>query len=149
MDFLQAVTSTVRHMHPLLTDFPAAFLPISVVLNLLSRRWSNFRQPAWITMIIGTVGAILAAITGDATAEMLADPQRALVQPHQIFAILTTIFFLGLTIWQWQAKRKNKDVMDSTAFKVLSVIGMVLLIVTGMFGGSLVFDHGVGVKPVP
>lgn len=53
-------------MHPLLTDFPAAFLPISVVLNLLSRRWSNFRQPAWITMIIGTVGAILAAITGDA-----------------------------------------------------------------------------------
>ena len=100
-------------------------------------------------MIIGTVGAILAAITGDATAEMLADPQRALVQPHQIFAILTTLFFLGLTIWQWQAKRKNKDVMDSTAFKVLSVIGMVLLIVTGMFGGSLVFDHGVGVKPVP
>ncbi|HOV06469.1 MAG TPA: DUF2231 domain-containing protein [Anaerolineaceae bacterium] len=149
MDFLQAVTSTVRHIHPLLTDFPAAFLPISVVLNLLSRRWPNFRQPAWITMIIGTVGAILAAITGDATAEMLADPQRALVQPHQIFAVLTTLIFIVLIVWQWQARRKNKDVMDSTAFKVLSVIGMVLLIVTGMFGGSLVFDHGVGVKPVP
>jgi uncharacterized membrane protein len=149
MDFLQAVTSTVRHIHPLLTDFPAAFLPISVVLNLLTRRWPNLRQPAWITMIIGTAGAILAAITGDATAEMLADPQRALVQPHQIFAILTTLFFLGLTIWQWRAKRKNKDVMNSTAFKVLSVIGMLLLIITGMYGGSLVFDHGVGVVPVP
>jgi hypothetical protein len=46
MDFWTAVTSTIRHIHPLITDFPAAFLPLSVVLNLLSRKWPNLRQSA-------------------------------------------------------------------------------------------------------
>lgn len=149
MNFWLAVTSSIRHIHPLLTDFPAAFLPISVVLNLASRRWSNLRQVAWITMLIGTAGAILAFITGDAIAEQLPTALRALVQPHQILAILTTLFFLGLSIWQWRAQRNHQDVMGSLAFQILSVVGLILLIITGMYGGSLVFDHGVGVNPVP
>lgn len=149
MNFWDAVTSTIRHIHPLLTDFPAAFLPISVVLNLLSLRRSNLRQSAWITMLIGTLGAVLAFITGDATAENLPEALRQLVPPHQVMAILTTLVFLALTIWQWRAQRKQKDVMGKPVFIALSLVGMVFLIITGMLGGSMVFDHGVGVKLLP
>jgi uncharacterized membrane protein len=146
MDFWQAVTSSIRHIHPLLTDFPAAFLPLSVVLNLVSGRWPKMRQVAWVTMIVGTIGALLAYLSGDATAESLSSQLRTLVQPHQLMATLTTIFFLGLTIWQWRAMRNHKDVMGTVPFIVLSIIGFILLLITGMYGGSLVFDHGVGVS---
>ena len=149
MNFWEAVTSSIRHIHPLLTDFPAAFLPVSVLLLFLSRRWPNLRQPAWITMLVGTAGAVLAFMTGDAIAETLPAQVQAFVQPHQILASLTTLFFVGLTIWQWQSQRRHKDVMQTTPFMVLSVIGMLLLIVTGMFGGSLVFDHAIGVAALP
>jgi len=98
VSFWQAITSSIRHIHPLLTDFPAALLPVGVVLNLLSLRWPKLRQAAWITMIVGTVGAILAFITGDATAEVLPASVQTLVRPHQILAIFTTLFFTGLAI---------------------------------------------------
>jgi len=148
MDFWLAVTSTIRHIHPLMTDFPAAFLPLSVVLNLLSRKWPNLRQPAWITMLVGTGGAILAIITGDATAENLSSTYRQLVPPHQIMAIVTTLIFTGLSIWKWRAQRKKIEVMQKPLFIIISIIGMVCLIITGMYGGSMVFDHGVGVNVV-
>lgn len=148
MDFWTAVTSTIRHIHPLITDFPAAFLPLSVVLNLLSRKWPNLQQSAWITMLIGTGGAILAFITGDATAENLPSTYRQLVPPHQLMAIVTTLIFTGLSIWKWRSQRKKIEIMNKPLFIILSIVGMICLIITGMFGGSMVFDHGVGVNVI-
>ncbi len=146
MNFWDVISTTARHIHPLMTDFPAAFLPVSVVLNFISQRWTNLRQVAWVTMLIGTGGAIVAFITGDATAEALSAPVQALVQPHQILAISTTVFFVGLTVWQWRAHRNNKKVMGTKLFLILSVVGLILLVITGMYGGSLVYEKGIGVS---
>ncbi len=146
MNFWTAVTSAFRHIHPLITDFPAALLPLSVALNLLSQKWPNLRQSAWITMLIGTGGAILAFITGDATAENLPSTFAQFVPPHEIMAIVTTVTFTGLSIWKWRSQRKNIEVMNKPLFIILSIVGMIFLIITGMYGGSMVFDHGVGVN---
>jgi uncharacterized membrane protein len=149
MNLFDVIANTINHIHPLLTDFPAALLPVSVGLSLASQRWPNLRQSAWITLILGTAGAILAFVSGDATAEALSAPLQTLVQPHQILAILTTLTFLGLTIWRWQAQRKGKEVIGTLPYTVLSVVGLGLLIVTGMYGGSLVFEQGLGVSVLP
>jgi len=149
MNIFDLIANTLNHIHPLLTDFPAALLPVSVGLSLASQRWPNLRQSAWVTLILGTAGAILAFISGDATAEALSAPLQAVVQPHQILAILTTLAFLGLAIWRWQAQRKGKEVIGTLPFTLISVVGLVLLIITGMYGGSLVFEQGVGVRPLP
>jgi uncharacterized membrane protein len=39
--------------------------------------------------------------------------------------------------------------MGTVPFLALSVIGLIFLIITGMFGGSMVFDQGIGVSVVP
>jgi uncharacterized membrane protein len=99
--------------------------------------------------LLGTAGAIVAFISGDATAEALSASLQILVQPHQILAILTTIIFLALTIWRWLANRKGKEVIGTVPFAILSLIGLVVLVLTGMYGGSLVFQHGIGVNAIP
>jgi uncharacterized membrane protein len=38
--------------------------------------------------------------------------------------------------------------MNKPLFIILSIVGMICLIITGMFGGSMVFDHGVGVNVI-
>lgn len=112
-------------------------------------------------MLLGTVTAFLAVVTGQAAARV-ADPSTAaavLIQQHEhfaritrdIFAILTLIFatilFLPHLLRRELSGAAQRAIL--VAFLPLYVAGAVVLVDTGQAGGRLVHEFGVHARMVP
>ncbi len=91
-----------NELHPLVIHFPIALLlvaPIFVVLSLFSRTNSRpFALSALILMVIGTVGTIVAAQTGEAADKNISEALEALVERHEHLAETAEMLFIGLTL---------------------------------------------------
>lgn len=141
------IASFLNHLHPMLIHFPTALLTVSVGLDLLSSLKPGWRSAGWITLLLGTIGAIGAATTGNiATWPFEGTPLEVLIEPHQKFAFAMTLFFIGLTVWRGLSLRKGVDIASSRLYMILSIGGVLLLVATGLTGGTLVYEYGIGVK---
>ncbi len=136
------------HAHAALSHFPLALLVVGVALDFVARRRPNLALTAWIMWVLGAVGAVISTVSGliahlpyeDAGSTVL----RA-IEIHQYLAFATTAVFVALTVWRWRSRRR--DLSRSQVFATLSVVGVVVLLLTGFYGGQLA-NYGVGVDPV-
>lgn len=143
----ELLTLFLNDLHPILIHFPMALLTVSVGLDLLSPLKPGWRPAGWITLLIGTIGAFGATATGIITTQPYeGTPLEALIDPHQMLAFATTLSFIGLTIWRGLSLRKGADIASSRLYMILSILGVILLIATGLTGGNLVYEYGIGVK---
>lgn len=135
-------------LHPALVHFPIALLIVSVVLDalgLLLRRVS-LTQAGFATLIAGGLGAGASALTGPA-ADAKDAASREILMRHELFAALTvlmSLILIGVRIGNARGMR------GSAAFGYL-VGGVVLILVvaiTGYWGGEMVYGHGVGIAGV-
>ena len=134
-------------LHPILIHFPTALSTVSVGFDLLSPLKPEWRPAGWITLLLGTIGAFGATATGlIATWPYEGMPLEILIEPHQTLAFATTLSFIGLTIWRGQSLRKGGDVARSSLYMILSILGVILLVATGLTGGDLVYEYRIGVK---
>jgi uncharacterized membrane protein len=141
--------NTLTHLHPAITHFPIVLLIASVLLDLYGRWQPGLRRTAWITLLLGTLSAIPAVITG-IIAHFPYENTAVIesIERHEQLGLLTTTIFIGLTAWRWRSRRGNSDASASWPYLALGVAGLLVLTVTGMTGGNLVYNLGVGVKEI-
>lgn len=138
-------------IHPIVVHFPIALLCMSVAFDVFARRWpaGSLRETSLYTLLAGVMSAAFAVATGGMEEEMAerAGATESVLELHESLGTATLVVFvalLGLRLamqWGW--------INDSRALTIgLGAIGIVILALTGYWGGELVYTYGIGVKAV-
>ncbi len=146
---MSSPASIRRHpIHPMLIAFPIALWIFSFVCDLVYHLGSNnvfWKGAAFYTMFGGVIGALLAAVPGFIDYLSITDRQtKKIATTHMVINLIVValfIFNLGL---------RYSGSLDRGLFPtVLSVVSIMLLGVSGWLGGTLVYEHHVGVSESP
>ena len=145
-DILQG--KPLRHaLHPFLVHFPIGFYVLSFLLDIGSymfRESVPLVAGAFYSIVCGTVFALLAAVPGfvDYSDIRRDHKARRIATAHMLLNLLVVgLYALNIGL---RAGSIADNSTPAPAF-VTSLICLGLLSVSGYLGGSLVYDHGIGV----
>jgi len=130
-------------IHPVLIPFPIAFFSGALVSDIISHWGDPIFWPRMSVVLIGLgiVGALLAALFGFIdyfTAPMSNDAKKT-ATTHMIFNLVTVVIFaIAFYIRLGNA--------TALAGYVLTVIGVLVLAVSGWLGGHLSYHFALGVE---
>lgn len=119
----------------MLVHFPIALLLVSFGIDLAG--WMLKRKElhlaGLITLLLGTLGAIGAVITGP-------EHSRNPLQPiHELFGEITMSLFIAISLLRlfflW---KKSRDIGNHMAYLSAALVGVLLLTYTGHLGGEMV-----------
>ena len=133
-------------LHPALVHFPVAGWSLATAADVASL-WMG--EPAWrfaaIAMSVGCVVALAAMAAGLWEFAKLRDGHPALpvANRHMLFALAAFCAYATSLFLRYQQHALHAPGMPALA---ASVVGFLLLGVTGWLGGQLVYAHGVGVS---
>jgi uncharacterized membrane protein len=132
-------------LHPAIVHFPIALLIVSVVLDGcgVGFRRASLTQAGFYTLMIGSLAAAAAVLSGPEHAAKDA-ASLTILHRHELFAALTVLCCLILV----GMRLGNADGLYGTGaigYLALGVALIVCIVLTGYFGGQMVYDHGVGV----
>ncbi|HKC65084.1 MAG TPA: DUF2231 domain-containing protein [Pyrinomonadaceae bacterium] len=136
-------------IHPMLIPFPIGLWVFSLVADILYL-WRGNPGWEWIafwTLLAGCIGAVAAAIFG--IIDWLTIKDRATKKVADWHARLNIIALLVFAA-SWYLRTTNGSRMTSGSLTIpvaLSVLGVILITISGWLGGELVFKHGVAVNP--
>lgn len=137
--------SIAKHpIHPMLVAFPIGLWVFSLVCDVIyAIGWGSaaWKDVAFYTMAGGIVGALLAAVPGFIDLFSLSGKRLKIGVAHMIIN-LSLVAIFAANLWL-----RTKNMPNATLPVVLSVIGVVLLIVSGWLGGELIYVYGVAVEP--
>lgn len=136
------------NLHPFFVHFPIALLTVGFFAELwtLARREAHAGRLGWWLQVTGTLGLLVAAGTGllAGQSEVIPDPARGAFDIHQQGAFVSAAIFTALSLWRAGA-RGSVAGNRRTVFLLLYAVGLGAVLVTGWYGGKLVFEFGVGV----
>ena len=140
----------MNHLHGALNHFPIALLFVSAGLNFVAWKRPNLRSSAWLLLVLGTLGAIAATVSGLLAHLAYEDDPYLLsaMEVHQYLAFVTTALFAALTVRRWRSLRRGSDVGGNPMYLALILLGVVVLGVTGFLGGNLLSEYGIGVRGI-
>ncbi|MCR2822766.1 DUF2231 domain-containing protein [Lederbergia panacisoli] len=136
-------------VHPVVTHFPMALLPVSLLGDLLgvwtdASFWWSF---SFYNLAIGLVMSIPALITG--TIDFLVIPQKG--APERIALRHMTIMISAITMYAAsffiRIGVETPFGWRLTSSISLSFLGLIFLLIGGWLGGQLVYRHAIGSKP--
>lgn len=114
-------------LHPLIVHLPIGILFFALLLSLLPKTLRNsLRKAQQIALLVGTISAVIASITGYLLSRS-GDYDLSAVTPHQWSGILTSVF----TLLAFIIKKIQRP---------LIWIAMITLCITGHLGGEI--THG-------
>src|SRR5512139_3047013 len=126
-------------LHPLAVHFPLALWPTSALFDLLAWRWEDplYRRAAYWLVGLGLLGAVLSIALGwiDLLAQESAGVGAALVLKHRLHseAAYIATFAYGMNLgWRWRTSNRL-----SGTLLTLSLVGVLLVVLTGYLGGDL------------
>jgi uncharacterized membrane protein len=133
-------------IHPMLNVFPIALWVFSLVCDIIYHAGSHnpvWKDYAFYSIAGGVIGALLAAIPGFIDYLSLTDGDvKNVATTHMVLnLIVVAVFLFNLGI------RYNPSPNAEVFGVVLSVVAVACLCLSGWFGGSLVYEHRVGVSP--
>jgi len=150
-------------IHPMVVHFPIAMLYITLVVDVIG--WvaypdrDRFYARAGFWLLTGSCAAIIAAMVAGVISEQsihLTPTTAAMLSQHQHYAILTGLFAGAAWIlrlltaygrrsgegWSVLGSGRGRQSLLATA----CVLGAVVFVsLTGSVGGSMVYNHGLGV----
>jgi uncharacterized membrane protein len=132
-------------LHPQLITMPAGLLPFSLVLDLLHLKTGrrSYADAAYYTMIGGLAGGLAAGAAGAADYFTI-PPEDKAKKVADIHATLN-IGLLALTGLNLALRSRGRRSWSLPIF--LSLVGNLGLFVSAWYGGHLVYEHGLRVKP--
>jgi uncharacterized membrane protein len=136
-----------RHpIHPMLIVFPIALWVFSLVCDIVYHAGSHnalWKEIAFYTMAGGVVGALLAAIPGFVDYLSITDRRtKRVATTHMALNLVVTLMFIFNLGIRYNASP------DGELFGVMvSLVAIGLMSISGWLGGSLVYEHGVGIGP--
>ncbi|MGY6741186.1 MAG: c-type cytochrome domain-containing protein [Cecembia sp.] len=132
MDF---IFSLFGRFHPVLVHLPIGFLILGGILVFYAKKESKEFLPAIrISFFWGTIAALFSVVSGFLL-YLREGYSFDTVSKHLILGVLTTLFSFGFYLYM----KKRVDFIDSKV-RGMSVGLMILLMLTGHFGGEL--THG-------
>ncbi|HVG32134.1 MAG TPA: DUF2231 domain-containing protein [Pyrinomonadaceae bacterium] len=136
-------------VHPMLIPFPLALWVFSFISDVL---YLLLDDGLWLvvakyTLAGGIIGGLLAAVPG--LIDWLALKSKEVKRIADWHARLNIIALLIFAASLYLRTRYGRPLVNSslTIPILLSGLGVILISVSGWLGGSLSYDHGVGVKP--
>lgn len=132
-------------LHPAIVHFPIALLIVSVVLDAcgVGFRRASLTQAGFYTLIIGSLGATAAVLSGPEQAAKDAAALTILYR-HELFAaliVLCCLIMVGMRLGN------AEGLFGAGVFGYFALGGVLIVCIflTGYFGGQMVYDRGVGV----
>ncbi|HAJ38758.1 MAG TPA: hypothetical protein DCL15_24085 [Chloroflexi bacterium] len=157
----------LTHLHPATVHFPIALLLLGSLLtcvHLLRRPRLDLKPTIWLLLGLGWGSGAIAVLTGLlAQANLPPDaPYRTVLNFHigAGLAVLLVYGFLLYRGWLYRSARAQKarqtrgvattDLLDDPGARVwiagIVLLGALLLVATGWYGGQLVYAFGVNVQ---
>jgi uncharacterized membrane protein len=137
--------SVGRHpIHPMLVTIPIGLWSFSFVSDVIFvAGWGRpiWNDVAFYTLIGGIVGALLAAAPGFVDWLALTTPTVKRIATIHMVINLGIVALFGVNAWLRIASPAGV-----TLPIVLSMVGLILLGISGWLGGEMVYVHGVGVE---
>lgn len=129
-------------IHPMLVTFPIGFFIGTVVCYILygiTGDASFWPRMAVMLMIFGIIGALLAAVFGfvDYATAPMSQPVKDTATRHMVLNLAVVVIFL-IALWQGWSNYTNPVSIW------LSVLGIIVMAVSGWLGGKLTFVGRVG-----
>lgn len=129
-----------QNIHPILVNFTAALIPVSVMSDQLGRllRRESLKHTAWWTLLFGAAVTPFTALTGwlwkrSIEAALSAD----LIAVHQWLGIWLACALPALVLWRWRSHSRGKS--PGAAYFVTAVLTLLALMYQGHVGGSMAF----------
>ena len=143
-------------LHPRIIHFPIAFFVLYFIFETVGATLKKeaFTKTAFFILALGVITAILSVLTGNQAHEtaknFLVEGEayfNQLIKQHENFATLSLWYFTILFfIRMYLVIKKNLSIKVQYLFVFFSLLGCVLILLTGYYGGVLVFEHGIGTK---
>lgn len=135
----------IYQLHPISVHFPIVLLTLGLAAFVFLK---VFKRPAWLEeavswcLWLGTAGAWVAVLLGLVAADKAPHVPAAweTLADHKVRGIATGVAFTFLSLWRLFS-RGRKDWL----FMILWFWAFGLLVYTGLYGGALVYDFGMGV----
>ncbi len=118
-------------LHPAVTDLPVGAFVVTFVLDL-----ANQRTAADITLVVGVLGLLAAAVTG------VADYADTYGRTRDTTTVHATVMVVALLLYLVSLALRLQSPADRTVPIVISTIGLVFVIFGAYLGGDLVFRLG-------
>jgi uncharacterized membrane protein len=135
-------------LHAALNDLPAALLIGAVLFDLVAAatRREGFRIASFWTLMLGTLGAAAAVISGLQAEDHIAHGEAVhrLMETHERLALITAGIFGVLALWRLVREARMGSAERALAL-ALGLGGAGVLTATGVYGGKMVFEHAAGV----
>lgn len=148
MTVWELIRGTPGHpSHPPLTDATIGtytFATIAAVLSKLGIAEHGFAQAWWLALVVGLVLTAATALTG-LLDWLTITPQTPLKRTASVHAVTMVAATAAFLVAVGAGHDGYVDQAVSTGSFVVTLIGFALLTAGGMFGGSVVFVHGMRV----
>ena len=130
---------TATKLHPILVDFTAALVPVSVASDVAARFFKNesLRNTSWWTLFYATVITPFTAITGWLF-WMSDDNGVTDMTIHKWLGTGLAVLLFALFAWRFNLHRKNQ--WPTTAYFIAGFIFVAALAYQGHLGGVQVFS---------
>jgi uncharacterized membrane protein len=132
-------------IHPMLVTLPIGLWVFSLVCDIgahYSAAPAVWKTVALYTLVGGIIGALLAAIFGLIDLLSLPPDIRKTALTHMAINLTVVVLYV---INAWMRIGSADAGLGAAGPVWLSVIGILLLLVSGWLGGKMVFQFGVGV----
>src|SRR5687767_1193319 len=120
-------------VHAVLTDLPLGVLSLTVLFDLL-----NLREAADISMVVGVLGMVAAAVAGLADYGDTDDDARAAGTVHATLMVFALVVYL-VSLW---LRLANPAAADRTVEIVTQLIAYSIMLAGAYVGGELVYTLG-------
>jgi nitrite reductase/ring-hydroxylating ferredoxin subunit/uncharacterized membrane protein len=130
-------------LHPLITDIPITSWMLTAVFDVIwlisHATWSAYG--AFVTVIVGLLAALAAAVTGLADWSDTYGAERRVGLNHAIFNTGALLCYLVSFVL-----RQLAGPGDGLVAVIVGLVGLVSVIYAGYLGGDMVFTKGTGVN---
>ncbi len=133
--------------HPILIHYPIALLTTAALLEISAVLFksADLSRAGWWVQLAGTVGILLAVLTGIVAENASPIPATAanVMDLHEELAFVCASAFAALLLWRVSARTRIPGT-SPWRYLVAYVAAVALLALVGWYGGELVFHYGVG-----
>jgi uncharacterized membrane protein len=143
---MSSPASIAKHpIHPMLVVLPIGLWIFSLVSDVVYlTNWGSavWKDVALYTMAGGTAGALIAAVPGFVDLISMSKGPVKKIGIWHMSINLTIVVLYAINLWL-----RTSGSPSATEPVWLSVVGVLLLGVSGWLGGEMVYVHGVAVEP--